>query len=415
MKKLLAVTFLPSKKGKSGNSTLFLTYDTFRKYFNLHLLCFIDKSELSDYKELRKLWPDVTFHVMISGLSMHSKFKKFAYKSINKIFGKSETLLNYGDLLKKRGRIANIKFEKIPPANVTFFNSVINSTKFDVVIVEFFQFIGYIDLIPKHIKKIFVHHEIRYKILEQELYLIKQRDEYLEYAVNWLKGIELNYLNKYDYILTMNEDDRNDLSGYTSEDKLIMTSAAPCLSLFDETKSYTYKNKLTFLGGSLHFPNVDAIEWFLNDIWDDVLKKYPDTVLNIIGYWEKSLIKRYSRFRNVSFMGFVDDLKSIISDSIFILPIRIGSGFRTKLVEALLYKLPVVSTEIGIQGFTFSDQSVLIADNTEKFIENILKLIMDEQFARNLIQNFEKEIQNNYNPLNVYLERAKILNELSED
>ena len=111
-------------------------------------------------------------------------------------------------------------------------------------------------------------------------------------------------------------------------------------------------------------------------------------LFDIIGNWSENRIKEYSlKYKDVHFLGFVDDLYAAIKDSTMIVPITIGSGIRMKILEASSKGVPFVSTSVGAEGIpVVNGQDCFIANTPDEFIESILKLQnpdLRHQFAEN--------------------------------
>jgi glycosyltransferase involved in cell wall biosynthesis len=61
---------------------------------------------------------------------------------------------------------------------------------------------------------------------------------------------------------------------------------------------------------------------------------------------------------------------------VYIMPLRMGSGTRLKLIEAMAAEKAVVSTKIGAEGFPVQDKvNILIADSAKEIAEAVLRLL----------------------------------------
>ena len=151
---------------------------------------------------------------------------------------------------------------------------------------------------------------------------------------------------------------------------------------------YNFKNKLFFLGGDEHFPNKEGITWFLDNCWAKLNVENPGLTLHIIGNWSDESKTKYSNHKNIIFLGFVDSLTDVLKDGIFIVPIRIGSGMRMKIIDAVLNGVPFVTTTIGVEGLNFENQiDCLIGDSYSDFSACIQTLIYNPNLAVQLVNN----------------------------
>jgi glycosyltransferase involved in cell wall biosynthesis len=81
----------------------------------------------------------------------------------------------------------------------------------------------------------------------------------------------------------------------------------------------------------------------------------------------------------------VDDIDAEIAAASFVvLPIRIASGTRTRILEAANLKTAVISTTIGAEGFAFSPQEIIIKDEAKAFAQAMLELMQDASRAAEL-------------------------------
>lgn len=110
---------------------------------------------------------------------------------------------------------------------------------------------------------------------------------------------------------------------------------------------------LGFLGKLDWEPNRDGLTWFLAEIWPKVSGGMPAARLVVAGGGEepRSLAQARAVDPRIVFLGRVDSLSRFYeSVDVCLAPIRIGSGTRIKVIEALAYGKPVVGTPLGCQG-----------------------------------------------------------------
>jgi glycosyltransferase involved in cell wall biosynthesis len=131
--------------------------------------------------------------------------------------------------------------------------------------------------------------------------------------------------------------------------------------------------------GLLSLPhNEDGVRAFLTDVWPLVLGRMPKARLRIIGRdCGPELAEIVGRQgESVTLEGYVADLTEVLSSAAGLVNyLRFGSGIKLKVIEALGRGLPVVSTNIGADGFaTGTEHGVLVADQAEQFAEALCDL-----------------------------------------
>jgi glycosyltransferase involved in cell wall biosynthesis len=90
--------------------------------------------------------------------------------------------------------------------------------------------------------------------------------------------------------------------------------------------------------------------------------------------------------RDIIVTGFVPDTSKFLIDAdIFVAPIRFGGGVKVKIIDAMSYGVPVITTTKGAEGLEARHgEHFLIADSPKEFVENIRLLIENVELRRSL-------------------------------
>lgn len=140
--------------------------------------------------------------------------------------------------------------------------------------------------------------------------------------------------------------------------------------------------RFTFLGGHAHRPNVDAVEWLCGEIVPELRLALPRLKLQIIGDYPKAFRKALAA-EEISFLGYVKDLDQLIPGSIFLCPVRWGSGMRIKIIDAIMRGAAVVSTTVGALGLGLeAGKHYLQADSPGQFARQAMRLVRSDSFRR---------------------------------
>ncbi|MDT5123037.1 MAG: polysaccharide biosynthesis protein PslH [Acidobacteriota bacterium] len=155
-------------------------------------------------------------------------------------------------------------------------------------------------------------------------------------------------------------------------------------------------HNLVFTGSMDWLPNEDAIQFFTREVLPLVKKTIPDVTLTVVGRNPfPSLIELGRRDPSIVVTGRVEDVRPYMEKAAaYIVPLRIGGGTRLKIYEAMAMEKPVISTTIGAEGLPVRDGAeLLLADTPEAFAEAIVRVLTDEEFARELARRAAETVR----------------------
>ncbi len=134
---------------------------------------------------------------------------------------------------------------------------------------------------------------------------------------------------------------------------------------------------LMFSGKMDYRPNVDAVLWFAEAVWPGIKQKRPFTTWAIVGQKPHARLDPLRELEGVTITGWVESMAPYLHGAaISILPFRIGSGTRLKIIEAMAAKKAIVSTSVGAEGFPLRhDKELLLADTAEGLETAVLHLL----------------------------------------
>lgn len=142
--------------------------------------------------------------------------------------------------------------------------------------------------------------------------------------------------------------------------------------------------ELLFLGSLDWFPNIDAIRFFLADIFPRVRMQDRDVTLSIVGRRpDAALRKLIDSIDGATLVGEVPDVRPHLQRAAaVIVPLRIGGGTRIKILEAMAGGKIVVSTSIGAEGLDLDHNfHLLIADSPMEFVAAVQRALDPHQLA----------------------------------
>ncbi len=138
------------------------------------------------------------------------------------------------------------------------------------------------------------------------------------------------------------------------------------------------RRDICFVGGFQHPPNVDAVEYFVTDIFPLIKEKQPDLRFYAIGSNPpERLLKLASD--DIIATGFVPELEPLLDTiKLAVIPLRYGAGIKGKIGTTMSMGLPNVTTSMGAEGWGLTDgDEILVADEPDDFAQKVVDLYGD--------------------------------------
>jgi len=153
--------------------------------------------------------------------------------------------------------------------------------------------------------------------------------------------------------------------------------------------AWAQRDGLLFVGGFRHPPNVDAVLWFVRDVFPRIRATRPEIEFHCVGGDVPNEIARLADSPGVRIHGHVPDLQPLIDGSrVSIAPLRYGAGVKGKVNQAMAHGLPVVATTAAVEGMHLrAGEDVLVADDAAAFAGAVLRLHDDEGLWTHLSTN----------------------------
>ena len=154
---------------------------------------------------------------------------------------------------------------------------------------------------------------------------------------------------------------------------------------------------VVFTGSMDSRSNIDGVEFLMTEVWPLVLQRRPAAEALIVGRNPPARLQQAAAARGFrwTFTGFVDDVRPHVAQAhAYAIPLRVGSGTRIKVFEAMAMGCPVVSTRLGVEGLDVVDgEHFLRADTAAGFAAGLLSVLGDaglqarlSEAARSLVE-----------------------------
>lgn len=237
---------------------------------------------------------------------------------------------------------------------------------------------------------------------------VSHAQEDLKEAENFL-ALEDEFYSRADCVVVVTEEEKTDILKTLRKPIKSILTVPTIHDIFDmELLSKVPMEKrpcnMCFVGnfGAQH--NVDAVRFFLREVFPLVLNNfpqtgYPDPEFHIIGINLESYRNEFES-AHVKVIGYVEDLQSLLAGDaykIMVCPLVYGSGIKGKIGDAACAGLPLVTTSIGAEGFPAQDGSdCFIADEPSEFASKCIQLMTDNVVWHNFSIRSRIMVHNNY-------------------
>ncbi|WP_272075638.1 glycosyltransferase family 4 protein [Nodularia sphaerocarpa] len=167
--------------------------------------------------------------------------------------------------------------------------------------------------------------------------------------------------------------------------------------------------KILFMGEMSYPPNVDAVCYFYQQILPVIWQHAPEFKFCIAGGNPALEVYDLGKDARIEIIANPEDMSKVAQEcSLTVVPLRIGSGTRLKILHSMAMGLPVVSTTLGCEGLNLIDSlHISICNEPGKFAQAVIRLNSDYQFRSSLQKNARQLVEEYYDWQNIFTEFEK--------
>lgn len=160
---------------------------------------------------------------------------------------------------------------------------------------------------------------------------------------------------------------------------------------------YSHNHTLLFTGNMDYAPNVDAVQYFVQDVLPLIRQKHPKVQFIIAGQRPVKKVQDLA-CDYIKVTGFVKDLAAVYNEaSVVVAPLRFGAGTQNKVLEAMAMGVPVVCSNIGFKGLGIeSGDGAIMRTDAEGFSEAVNKLLSSTDERTNVGRKGAAVIENGF-------------------
>jgi GT2 family glycosyltransferase len=241
-----------------------------------------------------------------------------------------------------------------------------------------------------HLKKIndcppitFIGHDLHFLRTQREFDLTGE-DKLQKEADNWRRR-ELAVIGQVDHTFYFSDVEVAELNAL-APDADVRTLPLYVLEPIDLLRTETATPELLFVAGFNHPPNIDAAIWLVEAILPSLRVKVPGLRLHIAGSNPSQAVIDLAA-DGITVHGYVSDEQLIAlygRAACAVVPLRFGAGVKGKVLEAIRYGVPLITTSIGAEGIPDASDVMRIADEPETFAEAVIDELRNSPQPQNI-------------------------------
>ena len=198
--------------------------------------------------------------------------------------------------------------------------------------------------------------------------------------VRLLRALETKAFLASELILACSEEDRTQIAKLAPETPVHVIGNGVDTDYFrpPEPRTLSPKPTLLFTGGFGYGPNLDGLQFFLEEIFPLIIKSQPSCRFRFAGFAAQRALERLDiEDDRIECISSPEDIRPCFHDAwVYVVPLRAGGGTRLKILEAMAMELPIVSTRIGAEGIPAEGGlHFFLADTPTDFARQVCHLI----------------------------------------
>ncbi len=307
-------------------------------------------------------------------------------------------------------RDADIAHRFLSPAFTTALREWLTAQRFDLIQIENLEMAVYLPLIRElqpQARVVYDAHNAEYA-LQQRIYETERASlthapgaAYSLIQARRVREFERTVCAGVDYVIAVSDTDAGLLRALGTPTPIAVVPNGISTSLYESPPGESIElvePALVFTGKMDYRPNIDAALWFAVETLPLVRRELPNAHFYIVGQSPHPRLDVLRGVAGVTLTGLVPEIIPYLrAATIFVVPLRMGSGTRLKVLEAMAAGCAIVSTPIGAQGITCVDnQELVLASTAREFAQAVIRLCRNPEDAAALGSNARRFVASHY-------------------
>lgn len=265
------------------------------------------------------------------------------------------------------------------PAVQQHLRSWFENAAFDVTVCDFLD--AAINF-PKalSIPSVLFQHNVESEIWRRHSTTESKAARRMMYGLEFKKMLryEESVVRTFHHIIAVSEHDRQLMSRWVDANRITVVPTGVDLQNFRPAPQAANQPVVMFVGAMDWEPNIDAVEYFCDQVWPAVKKSVPSAHFRIVGRNPGRRVQKLAS-ESVEVTGSVPSVQSHLQEAaVVVVPLRIGGGTRLKIYEAMAMGKAVVSTSVGAEGLDVHDgRDLMLADEPITFGQAVTRLLKE--------------------------------------
>lgn len=363
-KRILVVSGLPCYPPITGNSRRIYNVIKLMKALGYSVDFLYHSFEKNDNeKEMRSFLGENHYYFCRTHNDKNSWFYKNSRgKSIERFVPPYPIDVKYLDVVEKRVKKLLVK------------------GNYDVLWLEYPHQSKILEHVGKNIVKVIDTHD---KFAYRNYKMFPFTHKTVDYSLSF-RG-ERKVLSRADYVIAIQEEEKRYF------DRLLKGRSTKAVTIGDTHELVEKENEIRnnynicFIG-SAYEPNIDAINWFIKDIFPLIKGEVPACKLIVAGNVCNKIEK--GNTESIVLLGRVEEVDSVYSTCrVAVNPVRAGTGLNIKSIEAIAHCKPLVATCVGAKGLVFEKPVVAVANNNRGFADKVIAFLKNDLLCRQYRNN----------------------------
>ncbi len=216
-----------------------------------------------------------------------------------------------------------------------------------------------------------------------------------------LRRYEERYCSKFTCIVVTTPEDRRQIAAFEPEGEIAVIPNGVDFTVYPKRVSDPGGHQLVFVGAMDTLPNIDAVRFFSLEVFPEILRRYPDAKLALVGTKPVESVLELGEHQGITVTGRVPSVVEYLHQaSVCVVPLRTGYGIKNKTLEAMAAGVPVVGSDRGLEGLAVDGADLPIralrANEPTEYVYAISRLFEDRQLRKQLSDNARSLIEEKY-------------------